>query len=357
MLLLKKYTRAVCLMLAVWMALTLWIAAPPTTVKADDDVSWLLTQINGLRASHGLRPLALNPQLMASATAHSNYLATNPWVDPHIEANGSTPHSRMAAAGYPGASTGENVYGGGLATAAIAFTWWLGSPVHYRSMVYDGFSEVGIGIGSGPYGHFFTTDFGDRGGASSAPPSPVPNAANPPGALNIAANVLNVLAPPRPTRRPATALPTSTPAPTLTPSETFTPLPTHTDTPTATLEPPTSTAIVIALSPQVSQGVQSSQVTVVPSAQPSDVPTDRVAVLPVTAVIPSGTPVAVALLSTAVTMIPPSGTPTALVTMASPTVTQPPPPTPENPVRTLLPFAIGLPVVMLGGFVLWNRRH
>ncbi len=178
MLLLKKYTRAVCLMLAVWMALTLWIAAPPTTVKADDDVSWLLTQINGLRASHGLRPLALNPQLMASATAHSNYLATNPWVDPHIEANGSTPHSRMAAAGYPGASTGDNVYGGGLATAAIAFTWWLGSPVHYRSMVYDGFSEVGIGIGSGPYGHFFTTDFGDRGGASSAPPSPVPNAAN-----------------------------------------------------------------------------------------------------------------------------------------------------------------------------------
>ena len=296
-----------CALAGLGTTLALCSVSVPATVQAmpaQDDTAWLLGQINALRAQVGVAPLALNGQLVSSATGHSNYLANNPWTDPHVESNGSTPRSRIAAAGYPGSIIGENVYGGGLATAQIAFTWWIHSPIHYEGMVNPEFNDIGIGIATGPYGQFFTTDFGGHGGG--APPVPV-------GASQNQA--------PAATHRPAPPRPTNTPTDTLTPSITYTPYPTATLTATDTPVPPTSTAIELAVSPQPG--------------------------------------LAVALVSTN-TPIPPTNAPSPI----PPSATATPEPTPlaslanvsngsgNNPIRTLLPFILGLQVVVIGGLLL-----
>src|SRR5579864_4212345 len=212
---------------ALLIVLLLYSHSSLLTANADptyDDSSWLLGQINTLRAQVGVPPLTFNAQLTNSATGHSRYLANNPWTDPHVESNGSTPRSRITAAGYPGPIVGENVYGGGLATAQIAFTWWVNEPLHYKNMTSPLYNDIGIGIVTGPYGQFFTTDFGGRGnGAPYQPPAPSGGAAQAQAA----------------THRPAPPRPTDPPTQTLTPSITFTPYPTNTPTVTETPIPPT----------------------------------------------------------------------------------------------------------------------
>src|SRR5512135_2970254 len=110
----------------------------PRPVRAQsDEANWLLTQINALRQRNGVAPLTVNSHLTASATAHSNYLATHPYGDPHREADGSTPASRAGAAGYPGALVGENVVGGTGASMQWAMNWWMQSPIHLHNMLVD----------------------------------------------------------------------------------------------------------------------------------------------------------------------------------------------------------------------------
>jgi len=321
-----------------------------TPALADDDVGWILGQINSLRAAHGIRPLTLNPQLMSSATGHSQYLANNPYSNPHIEANGSTPRSRIAAAGYPGSVTGENVYGGGLATAAIAYNWWVGSPVHYAGMVNADFSEVGIGIGSGPYGHFFTTDFGDRGA-----PQPTQNPANPPaGPPSANSGGAPPAQAPRPTHRPYTPVPTDTPAPSATPSDTFTPLPTHTSEPSGTPISATETPIEIEVVPQ-------GAVALLPSStiMAADVPTTA-SFNPTTAP-PTVTPIAIAAVQSVGTAAPSN----ALISVASGSIDNAAavdkrvaaPADSGNPLRTIIPFALALQVIVLGGLIVKGKRR
>ncbi len=295
------------------------ISAPgiANAMPAQDDTGWLLGQINVLRAQIGVGPLALNAQLVNSSTGHSTYLANNPWTDPHVESNGSTPRSRIAAAGYPSSIIGENVYGGGLATAQIAFTWWIHSPIHYEGMVNPVFNDIGIGIASGPYGQYFTTDFGGHGGGAPAQPPAVPV-----GAGQSPASV--------PTHRPAPPRPTTTPTQTLTPSIAFTPYPTATPTVTITPIPPTSTAIELAVSPQPG---------LVVAALPSD-----------TSIPPTNAPSAV----------PPAASPTpksvqaVLAGFAAPRSA--PDNSGSNPIRTLLPFVLGLQAIIVGGLLLRRGR-
>ncbi len=72
-------------------------STPPAA--AQDDVSWLLQQINALRASVGVPGFSLNAQLSAAATQHSAYMATTcdvshtefEWLHP----GGSCPRQRL----------------------------------------------------------------------------------------------------------------------------------------------------------------------------------------------------------------------------------------------------------------------
>ena len=247
------------------------------------EAAWVLAQVNSIRQGKGESPLTLNAQLAVSSASHSTYLSTHPWTDPHTEDNGSTPSSRAWAAGYPGKTVSENVVGGPTATKEWAMQWWINSPIHLYNMTLAQWSDVGVGVVEGPYGRYYTMDFGTTAYGTIGSPS-VMQPTNPPptvpvklvsslspGALNIAAISAvepSATKPKPPTARP-THVPTATPTITLTPSITFTPRATFTKVPTATNVPPTMTAIVMEVSAQ--PPIQQTRVALALTAPPSAV--------------------------------------------------------------------------------------
>jgi hypothetical protein len=306
--------------LASVIALTLCIVSVPITVRADtEDTAWLLGQINALRQRNGLPSLALNPLLTAAANAHSTYLVNNPWVDAHREENGSTPQSRALAAGYTG-RVSENVAGGPNANGEYVFNWWMNSTVHRNNMLHSNWTEIGIGFAKGPRGRFYTLVFGNQ---AQSLPAPVvqPTVAAPPQDAQVATQPPGVVAntdvpkPASPTRRPPTRAPTATPTLTFTPSITYTPRPSFTPSNTPTGLPPTSTAIVLEVSPQVSSA------SVKTSSQAS--------------ATPGVTAVAAA----------------AMVAMVEPPAAPQSETTPANTIRNLIPWLLGLQVVVGGGLM------
>jgi hypothetical protein len=240
------------------MSLTILIAgciagSPRTAYAQAGDAAWLLTQINTLRQSKGLNALAYNGVLASAANSHSLYLATNPWSDPHTETNGSTPRSRALAAGYPVKYVGENVVGGPNATPEWAFNWWMNSSIHYQNMLGSAYLEIGIGVADGDQGKYYTLLFGAADGSN---PAPQPAAAQPQAPAPDTANQTVSQAVKAPPTRVPTRRPTLTPTNTLTPTITYTPRATFTPTFTTTPPPATVTAIVLEVSPQPTKGAQ-----------------------------------------------------------------------------------------------------
>jgi hypothetical protein len=261
------------------MGIAAWLMAlPPPPARAQDEVTWLLEQINSLRASLGLHPYSLNPQLSAAATQHSQYMAAGCDVS-HTESSGSTPASRAAANGYGGTNVSENIYAGSSARAVDAWQFWINSPVHYAGLTHGYVNEVGIGIAAGMC-QSYTLLFGHRDDVA-APPVPAPPPAGD-GAAPAAPPTQRPYVPPPPTRTPTPTIPTLTPSATwtITPSHTPTLPPTATSVnPTAVL-PPTFTAQPVALvasptdtpSPSPSPSPTTEPPSPTPSPTPSLVP-------------------------------------------------------------------------------------
>jgi hypothetical protein len=178
----------------------------PAPAHAQDEATWLLNEINNLRAGLGLPGYVLNAQLTAAATRQSQYLAetcniTHTWPD------GTTPTDRALQAGYVGDLISENIFAGSNARPVDAWTFWLNSPPHYNGLVHNILNEIGIGIVHGGYcGHAYTLVFGHRGDVN-APPAPA-------GPDNSAESVpvAQVYVPPPPSNTPTPTIPTLTPS-------------------------------------------------------------------------------------------------------------------------------------------------
>ena len=302
------------------LALMLWGAQTPSA-QAQDEVTWLLTQINDLRASLGLPPYSLNAQLSAAATQHSQYMVSTCDVS-HTEANGSTPTSRARAQGYTGSWISENIYMGQLARAQDAWNFWINSPIHYQGLTHTVINEVGIGVAYGDCGQGYTLLFGHRDNVS-APPAPP--------AANDEGN--GESAPPPPTQAPyVPPPPTSTPTPTvptITPSYTWTPTPVVSPSPTLT---PTQTATA----------TRSPTPLVLPTVAESDAPQ-------------TFAPTAVAQLPT----VSPFPSPSATDTPPPVSTGSPVSPGPASHAPDWLPMALLAGAVllgMMGGLLLWRAR-
>ncbi len=223
-------------------------------VQAQDDKTWLLSQINALRGQLGLHAYVWQGSLAAAAQEQSEYMAATGHIS-HTQSNGSTPGSRAVAHGYGGSFVSENIYGGTIATAANAWNWWLNSPVHYAGITHSRNNEIGIGVASGANGNYFTLVFGYNSGLSAPPASgsvedvsdsgtyPGQNDNNAPAATSPPV----VYVPPTNTPSPTPTIPTHTPTVTWTPTGTWTPTPTH------TVAPATSTAIQLPTAAVVAQ--------------------------------------------------------------------------------------------------------
>ena len=95
-----------------------------------DFVSQLQKLINDERAKTGLPALTVDAKLAAAAKAHATDMLCNNYLS-HNGLNGSTPQSRVEAAGFKASLVVEDLYAlhpayGG--NPQSAFNWWMGDP-------------------------------------------------------------------------------------------------------------------------------------------------------------------------------------------------------------------------------------
>jgi uncharacterized protein YkwD len=138
------------------------LSVTPSAAQADLAAE-LLVRINAARVAQGLPPYALNDKLNGAAQAHSKDMAATGRVD-RAGSDGSTPKSRILAAGYSQWSIGpvvdEAIYGG---TGGVqgAFDWWMGTEADKARIHSTRFREVGIGAATAPNGWtYWTLDLG-----------------------------------------------------------------------------------------------------------------------------------------------------------------------------------------------------
>lgn len=120
----------------------------------------LFTLINAERSKASLPALSLNALLSDVAQGHAADMACNNMIS-HGGSDGSTPYSRVTAAGYGGHFYEEIIYGGGGPEAAII--WWMNDPIHRDAILRQKTTEMGIGyayFSNGAYGDFITVEFG-----------------------------------------------------------------------------------------------------------------------------------------------------------------------------------------------------
>ncbi|GHG08416.1 hypothetical protein GCM10017783_21270 [Deinococcus piscis] len=106
-------------------------------------------------------PLTRVPTLDRAALAHTLAMPIAGFVDHTSQLDGSTPAQRIQAAGYPSASTAENI-AAGQPTPAEAVAGWLDSPGHCAALMGD-YSQTGLSYVQVPgsdYGHYWVQVFG-----------------------------------------------------------------------------------------------------------------------------------------------------------------------------------------------------
>ncbi len=129
-----------------------------------DFLTQLVTLINAQRASNGLPAVTPSDQLSTAAQNHSEDMACNNFLQ-HSGWNGSTPESRVAAAGYTASIVQENIYAqppqyGGDAQAAV--TWWMSDPIHQAAILDAQVTQIGVGYATYARSDlvgYFTVDF------------------------------------------------------------------------------------------------------------------------------------------------------------------------------------------------------
>ena len=106
----------------------------------------MLQLVNEERTSRGLKPLALDPELVPVARTHSADMFSRGYFS-HYTPEGEDPFQRMKDAGVKFRTAGENL---ALApTLQIAHTGLMNSPGHRANILNPAFGRVGIGIMSG----------------------------------------------------------------------------------------------------------------------------------------------------------------------------------------------------------------
>jgi uncharacterized protein YkwD len=135
---------------------------PVGLLTRQDAEAAVLCLVNQEREAAGVAALTQNGALGSAAEAHAEAAVQIKWwgpgSDPHTNPQtGSTPGSRIAAAGYcpnpisysygenafDGYSTGE---GAQAPTPRDAVTWWMNSPGHRANILNPNYTETGLGV-------------------------------------------------------------------------------------------------------------------------------------------------------------------------------------------------------------------
>jgi uncharacterized protein YkwD len=145
-----RVTIVLCAVLAAGLAITTSdsTASGQRTQRDSTLERALVSEVNAVRARHGLRPLSTSAQLSAAAFAHTQSMAATGLFQ-HDSADGSPFHVRVRrfyATRGSSWSVGENLaYGGAPLAAKRAVQLWLDSPAHRRNLLSPTWRDIGMG--------------------------------------------------------------------------------------------------------------------------------------------------------------------------------------------------------------------
>lgn len=135
----------------------------------DGEEAAFVRLLNDYRASMGLPALTATRLLNQVAYDHSLAMGTQGFFS-HTAPSGSTPFTRMSAAGYP-YGVAENIAAGN-ADAARTFTQWRNSPGHNTNMLNARARAIGVGrafVSGSRYRYYWTNIFGSVVDGSANP--------------------------------------------------------------------------------------------------------------------------------------------------------------------------------------------
>ena len=170
---------ALGLLVVVLSSLGLTVSAHAAAATADDLEHYVHELVNGHRATLGLTPLALIPEISDIARVHSRDMATGRVARAHA---GADARAEKISNSIPCRGFGENVaainQGGEGGEGAAAVSGWLQSPGHRRN-IEGSYDLAGIGIARSEDGtYFFTQLFVTPATHSSPAPPPAPEPAH-----------------------------------------------------------------------------------------------------------------------------------------------------------------------------------
>lgn len=111
------------------------------TVSADNYIADILRMTNQYRSEVGVNALTLDPQLSEIAQKRATELVS---VQSHTRPNGTNYHTIFEEYGLAIFISGENL-AYGQTNGIDAANWWRNSPGHYQTMIYKGYTKIGIG--------------------------------------------------------------------------------------------------------------------------------------------------------------------------------------------------------------------
>jgi hypothetical protein len=145
-------------------------ASPAHAAAIPGAADQVLGLVNQERARAGLSPLTMDAQLNSAAQNYAEAMGST-GVYAHNGADGSTPLSRMNAAGFPGTGAwGENI-AAAYNTAAEVMQAWMNSPGHRSNLLNPTFTHIGIGaaqVTGSQWKNYWVQDFSVRSGGSGA---------------------------------------------------------------------------------------------------------------------------------------------------------------------------------------------
>ncbi len=124
----------------------------------EHDVRVMLAALNAERASRGLSPLGLDPDLCKIARSYASEMATRNFFS-HTSPEGDDPFKRMDRAHYRYGYAGENIALDQSPTSAADALWH--SEGHRENILEPHYQKVGIGAIQSPSGEIFVEDFSD----------------------------------------------------------------------------------------------------------------------------------------------------------------------------------------------------
>lgn len=133
------------------------LPTPPITPTSDEKTE-VLNLVNTIRTANGLDPLTANEALTTAAEAFAEDRGQAN-AGGHIGSDGSQPKDRIAAAGYPYVTCGENVAVGQQSPEEVVQAW-MDSPAHRANILNPDYTQIGIGGGGSQTGKVWVQNFG-----------------------------------------------------------------------------------------------------------------------------------------------------------------------------------------------------